>query len=70
MTDKIWRFGFSAFLYWFIASFSGKILEIPENVIIFASFVPPVLGLMCCIRSICWIIRRFTARLRFLVYRT
>ena len=46
MTDKIWRFGFSAFLYWFIASFSGKILEIPENVIIFASFVPPVLGLM------------------------
>ncbi|MBQ9486960.1 MAG: hypothetical protein IJU91_04035, partial [Selenomonadaceae bacterium] len=46
MSGKIFSFCLSAFLYWFIASFVGKVLAIPDQVISFAAFVPPVLGLM------------------------
>ena len=46
MKQKIYRFCLSAFLYWFIASFTCYVLEIPDKVINIAAFVPPVLGLM------------------------
>ena len=46
MTQKIYRFFLSFFLYWFVASFAGHVLEIPEKIVNFAAFIPPVLGLM------------------------
>lgn len=46
MKDTIRHFFLSAFLYWFIASCAGQVLAIPEEVISFTAFLPPVLGLM------------------------
>ncbi len=46
MRQKVFHFCVSAFLYWFVASFAGQVLEIPEKIVSFAAFIPPVLGLM------------------------
>ena len=46
MSGKIFSFCLSAFFYWFVESFIGNVLLIPEQVIQFAVFVPPILGLM------------------------
>ncbi|MBR6012239.1 MAG: diguanylate cyclase [Selenomonadaceae bacterium] len=46
MNSKFSRFLASAFLYWFVATFAGHVLEIPEKIISIASFIPPMLGLM------------------------
>ena len=46
MRQKFFQFCLSAFLYWLIASFAGNFLVIPEKIINFAVFLPPVLGLM------------------------
>lgn len=46
MKEKIFRFCLSAFSYWLVASFAGNVLEIPEKIVTFAVFIPPMLGLM------------------------
>lgn len=46
MKQKMYQFCLSVFFYWLIASFAGQVLNIPEKVIDFATFIPPVLGLM------------------------
>lgn len=46
MKQKLYRFFFSAFLYWLVASFAGYVYVMPEKVITLSSFVPPMLGFM------------------------
>lgn len=46
MKQAVSRFFCSAFLYWFVASFAGYVLEMPEKIITVAAFLPPILGLM------------------------
>ena len=46
MSRNIFRFCLSALFYWLTASFVGNVLVIPNQVITFAAFLPPVLGLM------------------------
>lgn len=46
MKQKIIHFFISAFSYWFIASFAGQVLEIPEKILTITAFIPPVFGLM------------------------
>ena len=46
MIEKSFRCGLSILYYWITASFAGKVLLMPDQVISFAVFIPPVLGLM------------------------
>lgn len=46
MKQAAYRFFLSAFLYWLVAMSAGYFLEVPEKIITFATFIPPVLGLM------------------------
>ncbi|MBR2214300.1 MAG: diguanylate cyclase [Selenomonadaceae bacterium] len=46
MKERIFHFAVSALLYWLIAFFGTTVLVIPDEVIVFPSFLPPILGLM------------------------
>lgn len=46
MKEKVFQFFISAFSYWFVASFAGNVLQMPEKIITLAVFIPPILGLI------------------------
>lgn len=46
MKQIIFRFVLSAFLYWFVAKYSGFVFVIPDQIVSLAIFIPPILGIM------------------------
>lgn len=46
MNQKVYRFCLSAGLYWLIEVATSRLLIIPDEIISFAIFLPPILGLM------------------------
>ena len=46
MTNKLYQFCLSALSYWLVATFTHRLLEIPDNIVSAAVFIPPMLGLM------------------------
>lgn len=46
MKQKIYRFCLSASLYWLLAVGTSKLLILPHEIVTFAIFLPPMLGLM------------------------
>lgn len=46
MKPRVYRFFFSAFSYWFVATFAERVLDIPEKVVGVSAFIPPVFGLI------------------------
>ena len=46
MKRDVYRFCLAACWYWLVETFAGQVLDVPEQIVTIAVFIPPVFGLM------------------------